>query len=179
MILFLFLGASILQLFGIDVQSFAVAGAIIMFIISLEMILGVTIWQHDTASGGTTSVVPIAFPLIAGAGTLTTIAAFAPMLIALDGGKSEYVYSLPVTVSTTLALSWILAMTFCVVLAAIFIRPPKEGRPGSPVLALFARRAASGKSGNIKLLEIADLIATSIDRNVKDASGGCLRSSST
>jgi multiple antibiotic resistance protein len=73
MIAFLFLGASILRLFGIDVQSFAVAGAIIMFIISLEMILGVTIWQHDSASGGSTSVVPIAFPLIAGAGTLTTI----------------------------------------------------------------------------------------------------------
>ena len=73
MVGFLFLGASILKLFGIDVHSFAVAGAIIMFIIALEMILGVTIWQHDTASGGSTSVVPIAFPLIAGAGTLTTI----------------------------------------------------------------------------------------------------------
>ena len=73
MIGFLFLGSSILNLFGIDVNSFAVAGAIIMFIISLEMILGVTIWQHDSASAGSTSVVPIAFPLIAGAGTLTTI----------------------------------------------------------------------------------------------------------
>lgn len=73
MIVFLFLGSSILGLFGIDVNSFAVAGAIIMFIISLEMILGVTIMQHDSVSSGTASVVPIAFPLIAGAGTLTTI----------------------------------------------------------------------------------------------------------
>ena len=73
MIAFLFLGTSILNLFGIDVHSFAVAGAIIMFIIALEMILGVTIWQHDSTSAGSTSVVPIAFPLIAGAGTLTTI----------------------------------------------------------------------------------------------------------
>jgi multiple antibiotic resistance protein len=73
MIIFLFLGSSILGLFGIDVQSFAVAGAIIMFIISLEMILGITLFQHDSTESGSASVVPIAFPLIAGAGTLTTI----------------------------------------------------------------------------------------------------------
>ena len=73
MIVFLFLGSSILNLFGIDVQSFAVAGAVIMFIISLEMILGVTIMQHDSISSSGASVVPVAFPLIAGAGTLTTI----------------------------------------------------------------------------------------------------------
>jgi len=73
MITFLFLGKSILGLFGLDVQSFAVAGAIIMFIISLEMILGITLFQHDSTQSGGASVVPIAFPLIAGAGTLTTI----------------------------------------------------------------------------------------------------------
>jgi len=73
MITFLFLGSSILGLFGIDVQSFAVAGAIIMFIISLEMILGITLFQHDNTASGSASIVPIAFPLIAGAGTLTTI----------------------------------------------------------------------------------------------------------
>ena len=73
MIIFLFLGKSILGLFGIDVQSFAVAGAIIMFIISLEMILGITLFQHDSTQSGGASIVPIAFPLIAGAGTLTTI----------------------------------------------------------------------------------------------------------
>lgn len=73
MITFLFLGKSILGLFGIDVQSFAVAGAIIMFIISLEMILGITLFQHDSTKSGGASIVPIAFPLIAGAGTLTTI----------------------------------------------------------------------------------------------------------
>lgn len=73
MITFLFLGSSILGLFGIDVHSFAVAGSIIMFIISLEMILGITLFQHDNTASGSTSIVPIAFPLIAGAGTLTTI----------------------------------------------------------------------------------------------------------
>lgn len=73
MILFLFLGKSILGLFGLDVESFAVAGSIIMFILALEMILGVRFFQEDNESKGTGSIVPLAFPLIAGAGTLTTI----------------------------------------------------------------------------------------------------------
>ncbi len=70
-------------------------------------------------------------------GTLTTMAAFLPMLVALDGGSAEYVYSLPVTVSTTLAVSWMLAMTFCVILAGIFIRVPDADRPASPIVRLI------------------------------------------
>lgn len=72
MILFLFLGQPFLNLLGLDVQSFAVAGSIVIFIIGLEMILGIEFFKPDTnpQSG---SVVPIAFPLIAGSGTLTTI----------------------------------------------------------------------------------------------------------
>lgn len=73
MIAFLFLGQSILKLFGLDVGSFAVAGAIVMFIIALEMILGITLFKDDPNASGSGSVVPLAFPLIAGAGTLTTI----------------------------------------------------------------------------------------------------------
>jgi multiple antibiotic resistance protein len=73
MIVFLFLGQSILNLFGLDVSSFAVAGSIVMFIIALEMILGMTLIKDDPEAQGTSSIVPIAFPLIAGAGTLTTI----------------------------------------------------------------------------------------------------------
>jgi multiple antibiotic resistance protein len=73
MIVFLFLGQSILKLFGLDVNSFAVAGSIVMFIIALEMILGMTLIKDDPDAQGTGSVVPLAFPLIAGAGTLTTI----------------------------------------------------------------------------------------------------------
>ncbi|MEL7002778.1 MAG: MarC family protein [Bacteroidota bacterium] len=73
MIAFLFLGQSILKLFGLDVGSFAVAGAIVMFIIALEMILGITLFKDDPESNGSGSIVPLAFPLIAGAGTLTTI----------------------------------------------------------------------------------------------------------
>jgi multiple antibiotic resistance protein len=72
MILFLFVGREFLNLLGLDVKSFAVAGSIVIFIIGLEMILGVEFFKSDNnpKSG---SVVPIAFPLIAGSGTLTTI----------------------------------------------------------------------------------------------------------
>ncbi|UII23109.1 MarC family protein [Fulvivirga ligni] len=73
MIAFLFLGQSILKLFGLDVGSFAVAGAIIMFILAMEMILGITLFRDDSEGGAAGSIVPLAFPLIAGAGTLTTI----------------------------------------------------------------------------------------------------------
>ncbi len=73
MVSFLFVGERILKLFGVDVQSFAVAGALIIFLLGLEMILGRTIFKPDESAGGATHIVPIAFPLIAGAGTLTTI----------------------------------------------------------------------------------------------------------
>ena len=73
MVLFLFLGESILNLFGIDVGSFAIAGALIMFIIGMEMILGQNFFKNEPDKGSSSSIVPIAFPLIAGAGTLTTL----------------------------------------------------------------------------------------------------------
>lgn len=73
MVGFLFLGQSILKLFGLDVASFAVAGAIVIFIVAMEMILGITLIKDDPEASGSGSVVPLAFPLIAGAGTLTTI----------------------------------------------------------------------------------------------------------
>ncbi|WP_456377830.1 MarC family protein [Lutibacter sp.] len=73
MITFLFLGKSILNLIGIDVNSFAVAGAFILFFIALEMILGVSLYKEEENSAETISVFPLAFPLIAGPGSLTTI----------------------------------------------------------------------------------------------------------
>jgi len=73
MVGFLYLGQSILNLFGLDVASFAVAGAIVIFIVAMEMILGITLIKDDPEARGSSSIVPIAFPLIAGAGTLTTI----------------------------------------------------------------------------------------------------------
>ncbi len=73
MIIFLFLGQSLLSLIGIDVNSFAVAGAFILFFIALEMILGITLYKDDEGGAITASVFPLAFPLIAGPGSLTTL----------------------------------------------------------------------------------------------------------
>jgi multiple antibiotic resistance protein len=71
MIVFLFIGEELLNLIGIDVNSFAVAGSFVLFFLALEMILGIRIYRDEEASSA--SIVPIAFPLIAGAGTMTTL----------------------------------------------------------------------------------------------------------
>ncbi|OON70152.1 MarC family protein [Hymenobacter sp. CRA2] len=73
MVVFLFLGQSILALFSVDLASFALAGSLIIFFIALEMVLGVEIFRHNTLASGTGSIVPLAFPLIVGAGTMTTL----------------------------------------------------------------------------------------------------------
>lgn len=69
---FLFLGESLLTMIGLDVESFSIAGAIVIFLLGLEMILGVEIFKEDPKVKSAT-IVPIAFPLIAGAGTITTV----------------------------------------------------------------------------------------------------------
>ncbi len=71
MILFLFLGESILNIIGIDVGSFAIAGSFILFFMALEMILGIKLYKDEMPQ--TASVVPLAFPIIAGAGTMTSL----------------------------------------------------------------------------------------------------------
>lgn len=71
MLLFLFLGEKVLGVFGVDISSFAIAGAIILFFMAMEMILGISLFK-DTASENS-SIVPLAFPLIAGAGSMTTL----------------------------------------------------------------------------------------------------------
>ena len=73
LILFLFLGQSILKLIGIDANSFAIAGSFILFFIALEMILGITLYKQDDTNPMTASIFPLAFPLIAGPGSLTTL----------------------------------------------------------------------------------------------------------
>lgn len=73
MILFLFLGKSILSMIGIGVNSFAVAGAFVLFFIALEMVLGITLYKEEESNAMNASVFPLAFPLIAGPGSLTTI----------------------------------------------------------------------------------------------------------
>ena len=73
MITFLRVGKSILTLFGIGLEDFAIAGALIIFALGAEMILGIELFKPDPDATASASIVPIAFPLIAGAGTLTTI----------------------------------------------------------------------------------------------------------
>lgn len=72
MIAFLILGENILNLFGVEVEAFAVAGSLILFAMALEMILGIKLFR-DEPTGKTASIVPLAFPIIAGAGSMTSI----------------------------------------------------------------------------------------------------------
>ena len=78
MLLFLFIGEPLLNLFGVDVSSFAIAGSFVLFILGIELILGIQLFKYESTDK--TAIVPVAFPLIAGAGSMTT-------LISL---KSEY-----------------------------------------------------------------------------------------
>ncbi len=89
MILFLFIGEPFLGLFGIDINSFAIAGSFILFFLALEMVLGIQFFHHESSSGA--SIVPIAFPLIAGTGSFTTILSL----------KSEYA-TLTILIALTL-----------------------------------------------------------------------------
>ena len=73
MILFLFVGEKILQFIGIDAASFGIAGAFILFFMALEMVLGINLFKEDENTAKTASIVPLAFPMIAGAGSMTSI----------------------------------------------------------------------------------------------------------
>ncbi len=72
MLLFFLIGERMLQFMGVDIKSFAIAGSIVIFILGLEMVLGLEIFKHDPDTK-TSTLVPVAFPLIAGSGTLTTV----------------------------------------------------------------------------------------------------------
>jgi multiple antibiotic resistance protein len=72
MVGFLILGETILKLFGVTIESFAVAGSLILFAMAIEMIFGIKLFR-DEVTGKTASIVPLAFPIIAGAGTMTTL----------------------------------------------------------------------------------------------------------
>ncbi len=73
MVVFLFLGESILRLIGVNVNEFAVAGSLVLFFIALEMILGVTLFKEADTTPDLASIFPLAFPLLAGPGSLTTL----------------------------------------------------------------------------------------------------------
>lgn len=71
MLLFLFIGEPLLSIFGVDISSFAIAGSLILLLMGLEMVMGIELFKHEAGGGG--AIVPIAFPLIAGAGSITTL----------------------------------------------------------------------------------------------------------
>lgn len=73
MLLFLFVGEKILDFIGIDAASFGIAGSLILFFMSLEMVLGIKFFREDENTAKTASIVPLAFPMIAGAGSMTSI----------------------------------------------------------------------------------------------------------
>ncbi len=73
MLLFFFIGEKMLEFMGLDIKSFAIAGSIVIFILGLEMILGLEFFKPDQDAARTSTLVPVAFPLIAGSGTLTTV----------------------------------------------------------------------------------------------------------
>lgn len=87
MLLFLFVGSNILKLFGVDVTSFAAAGALIMFFLGLEMVLGVEIFKSDPEEAKSQSaLIPLVFPLLAGPGTMTTLLSLRAEYTKLDIG---------------------------------------------------------------------------------------------
>lgn len=73
LVAFLFAGNLVLDLFGVDIESFAAAGAIVIFLLALEMIMGIELFHYEGGPQGSTTMVPIVFPLIAGAGTFTAL----------------------------------------------------------------------------------------------------------
>jgi multiple antibiotic resistance protein len=96
MVIFFFVGKPLLNMLGVDIRSFAVAGSIVIFILGLEMILGIEFFKSEQ-NGPTTTVVPIAFPLIAGSGTLTTIMSLKATFERTD--KNEYMILLAILVN--------------------------------------------------------------------------------
>ena len=110
MVLFFFMGKPLLNTLGVDIRSFAVAGSIVIFILGLEMVLGIEFFKSDN-NDATSTVVPIAFPLIAGSGTLTTIMSLKATFERSD--RNEYMILLAILVNLLViflvlrSLNWI------------------------------------------------------------------------
>ena len=130
---------AIIRWFGVELEQISLASIIIALGLLVDNAVQVcdqtrtnVINGMKPSKGATEAAKTLLFPMLAG--TLTTVAAFFPMLLALKGGSAEYVYSLPVTLSTTLLVSWLFAMTICVILAAALIRAPKDPNvPSAPL----------------------------------------------
>jgi multiple antibiotic resistance protein len=110
MMLFFFMGKPLLNILGVDIRSFAVAGSIVIFILGLEMVLGIEFFKSDN-NDATSTMVPVAFPLIAGSGTLTTIMSLKATFERSD--RNEYMIllailvNLPVIFLVLRSLNWI------------------------------------------------------------------------
>jgi multiple antibiotic resistance protein len=104
MILFLFTGEPFLNLLGLDVGSFAVGGSIVIFILGLEMVLGLEFFKSEKDVRAAT-VVPIAFPLIAGSGTLTTI-------ISLKANYNQSTVLIGILINLVIVLIVLKSLTF-------------------------------------------------------------------
>lgn len=157
---FVVIGAiAIIDRFGVQLEQISLASIIIALGLLVDNAVQVCDQTRTNILSGMTpseaavrGANTLMFPMLSG--TLTTVAAFLPMLFALKGGSAEYVYSLPVTLSTTLLLSWFFAMSICVVLAAAFIRAPKDPeRPSAPlpwlawkIEAMFRRKSRRAKN---------------------------------
>ncbi len=147
---------ALLPMLGVDLEQISLASIIIALGLLVDNAVQVCDQCRTNQMQGMapveatiTGTNQVAMPMLAG--TLTTVAAFLPMLIGLTGSKREYVYSLPVTLSVTLGISWLMAMTFCSLLAAAFIRAPKDpNKPGAPLPWLFDKiaRAIKKRKGN-------------------------------
>lgn len=166
---------AIVTLFGVQLEQMSLAS----MIISLGLLVDNAVQICDQARTNQIAGMNAKEAAVTGAqtlgssmlnGTLTTIAAFIPMLIAMDGVNREFIYSLPITLSVMLAVSWVLAMTFCVILAAWFIRPPKDpSQPTAPLpwlvkkLSSLSGSQTGARSGWLKRLKLDWLLDATND----------------
>ena len=133
----------IITLFGVQLEQMSLASIIISLGLLVDNAVQICDQSRTNQMEGMKPIAAsvsgarmLAAPMLNG--TLTTIAAFVPMVIFFEGGNREFIYSLPVTLSVMLAVSWVLAMTFCVILAAMFIRPPvNRDEPDAPLVRSF------------------------------------------
>jgi multidrug efflux pump subunit AcrB len=134
---------ALITLFGVQLEQISLAAMIIALGMLVDNAVQIADQTRRLLTEGKTrfqaalqGANQLSFPMLIATGT--TIAAFYPMLIGLQGSTKEYIYSLPTTITVVLGLSWVMAMTFCVLLAYWFIRAPKDPDASlSPVVQLF------------------------------------------
>ena len=165
---------AIIRWFGVELEQISLASIIIALGLLVDNAVQVCDQTRTNVmkgmtprEGATQAAKTLMFPMLAG--TLTTVAAFFPMLLALKGGSAEYVYSLPVTLSTTLLVSWLFAMTICVILAAGIIRAPSNPDvPSAPLpwLSYWISKIVGGGLGMFRKKESPPIAKRPTDENL-------------